>query len=131
MFQTNVFEDYETLSRRAADWLCERLQKRPAALLCLAAGSTPLRTYELLAERGTKEPSLFARCRLLKLDEWGGLAMDDPATCEHQLRPAIVDAAGRRLPDIPRSTANRKILRPSVRESPAGSIKMGQLMFVF
>jgi galactosamine-6-phosphate isomerase len=55
---------------------------------------TPLRTYELLAERGTKEPSLFASCRLLKLDEWGGLAMDDAATCEHQLCTAIITPLG-------------------------------------
>jgi galactosamine-6-phosphate isomerase len=94
MFQTNVLKDYETLSRRAADWVSERLQNRPAALLCLAAGSTPMRTYELLAERGTKEPSLFASCRLLKLDEWGGLAINDPATCEYQLRTAIVTPLG-------------------------------------
>ena len=94
MFQTKVFENHETLSRRAADWLSERLQNRRAALLCLAAGSTPLRTYELLVERGTKEPSLLASCRLLKLDEWGGLAMDDPATCENQLRTTIVTPLG-------------------------------------
>jgi galactosamine-6-phosphate isomerase len=90
MFQTKVFENHEKLSRRSADWLSERLQNRPTALLCLAAGSTPQRTYELLTERGTKEPALFASCRLLKLDEWGGLAMGDPATCEHQLRTTIV-----------------------------------------
>ena len=94
MFQTNVFEDYETLSRRAADWLSERLRKRPVALVCFASGATPLRTYEQLTARGTKEPSLFASCNLLKLDEWGGLAMNDPATCEHQLRTAIVTPLG-------------------------------------
>lgn len=94
MFQTHVVQDFETLSQHAADWLSERLRAQPAALVCLAAGSTPMRTYELLAERGMKEPSLFAQCRFLKLDEWGGLAMDDPATCEHQLRTSLITPLG-------------------------------------
>ena len=94
MFRPFVVPDYESLSRHAADWLSERLRERPAALVCLAAGSTPTRTYELLAERGVSEPVLFSRCRLLKLDEWGGLAIDDPATCEHQLRTLLVSPLG-------------------------------------
>jgi galactosamine-6-phosphate isomerase len=85
-----VFPDHEAMSRFAAEWLVTRLRERPGSLVCLAAGSTPTRTYELLAERGAREPSLFDRCRLLKLDEWGGLAMDDPATCEHQLRSVLI-----------------------------------------
>ena len=33
---------------------------------------------------------MAANCRWLKLDEWGGLAMDDPATCEHQLQSTLI-----------------------------------------
>jgi len=90
MLRPQVLPDYESLSRCALDWLSERLRARPESLVCLAAGSTPLRTYELLAERGAREPAMIERCRLLKLDEWGGLAMDDPATCERQLRAIVV-----------------------------------------
>ena len=35
--------------------------------------------------------------RLLKLDEWGGLAMDDPGSCEMQLRNQLIRPLG--LPD--------------------------------
>ncbi len=94
MNEPRVLSDYESLSRQAAAWLVEQLRERPNALVCLAAGSTPLRTYELLAEHGVAEPADFARCQLLKLDEWGGLAMDDPATCEHQLRTTLVEPLG-------------------------------------
>jgi galactosamine-6-phosphate isomerase len=86
-----VLPDYEALSKHAADLLVARLRERPSALVCLAAGSTPIRTYELLAERGVADPSVFKQCRLLKLDEWGGLPLDDPATCETQLRSTLVD----------------------------------------
>ncbi|MEX0612164.1 MAG: 6-phosphogluconolactonase [Pirellulales bacterium] len=94
MLEPLVLADYEALSQHAAHWLVARLREQPAALLCLAAGSTPLRTYELLAQRGAAEPTLFERCRLLKLDEWGGLEPDDPATCDAQLRSSLVSPLG-------------------------------------
>lgn len=98
MIQPQVLANHEAMSQHAADWLSERLRERPDSLISLAAGSTPQRLYELLAERGLEEPSLVAACRFIKLDEWGGLAMDDPATCEAQLRRVLIGplAAGGR-----------------------------------
>jgi galactosamine-6-phosphate isomerase len=78
------------LSRHAADWLCGQLSERPDSLICLAAGSTPMRTYELLAREGANKPTLFEHCRIIKLDEWGGLPAGDPATCDTQLRTILV-----------------------------------------
>lgn len=94
MLKPHILADHETVSRHAADWLIERLRRQPSALLCLAAGATPLRTYALLAKHGAKEPSLFDRCQVLKLDEWGGLPWDDPATCEHHLRETLISPLG-------------------------------------
>lgn len=90
MLEPQVFSDHEAVSQFAADWLIERLQKKPDALLCLAAGSTPMRTYELIAQEGAKDPTLFKHCRLIKLDEWGGLPPGNPATCDVQLRTTLV-----------------------------------------
>lgn len=94
MLQPLVFPDHEALSRWAADFLFERLRQEPSALICLAAGSTPARTYELLAARGAADQALFARCRLLQLDEWGGLATHDHATCSAQLRATLINPLG-------------------------------------
>jgi galactosamine-6-phosphate isomerase len=88
------FPDHEAMSRHAADWLADRVRQVSDALLCLAAGSTPTRTYQLLAERHATDLGCFRRVRVLKLDEWGGLGMDDPATCEQYLRRHLVDALG-------------------------------------
>ncbi len=88
-----VFADHETLSRHAADWVAARLRARPDALLCLASGGTPTRTYELLAG----QPQELRRARLLKLDEWGGLAMNDPATCESYFRRLLLAPLGHDL----------------------------------
>jgi galactosamine-6-phosphate isomerase len=87
----HVLADYEALSRRAADLMIECLRTTPNALLCLAAGATPTRTYALVAGHHQREPRLFEHLRLLKLDEWGGLAKDDPGSCERFLRQTIVE----------------------------------------
>jgi galactosamine-6-phosphate isomerase len=94
VIQPQILPDYANLSQHAADWLGASLRDQPSALVCLAAGSTPSRMYELLRERGAAEPTLFQRCRFIKLDEWHGLAMDDLATCEHQLRTTLVTPLG-------------------------------------
>jgi galactosamine-6-phosphate isomerase len=86
-----VFPDYEALSQHAAGVLIERLRAKPDALFCLAAGATPTRTYALLAEHYQVEPELFGRMRVLKLDEWSGLAMNDSASCERFLRDTLVE----------------------------------------
>jgi galactosamine-6-phosphate isomerase len=86
-----VSRDYETMSRAAAQHVAAAPRAKPDALLCLASGATPARTYELLAEAGRREPALFQRARLMKLDEWGGLASDDPATCEVYLREKLCE----------------------------------------
>ena len=78
------------MSRAAADWLARALKHKPDSLLCLATGGTPTRTYDLLVAKQRTQPGLFRRLRVLKLDEWGGLAMDDPATCEAHLQRHIV-----------------------------------------
>jgi galactosamine-6-phosphate isomerase len=94
MLMPMKFPDHDTMSRHAADWLVDRLRRTPDALLCLAAGATPTRMYQLLAARGVAERNLFARTRVIKLDEWGGLAMADPATCERYLRDGLIDVLG-------------------------------------
>jgi galactosamine-6-phosphate isomerase len=91
MLKPQVFADHEAVSRHAADRIVDRLREEPAALLCLACGTTPVRTYQLLAEHGAREPSLFAKCHVIKLDEWGGLPPEDPATCEAQLRSNLIE----------------------------------------
>jgi galactosamine-6-phosphate isomerase len=86
-----VLADYEALSRRAADLMIDCLRAKPNSLFCFAAGATPTRTYSLFADHYQREPRLFERMRVVKLDEWGGFAMDNPASCEQFLRQTIVE----------------------------------------
>jgi galactosamine-6-phosphate isomerase len=94
MLKPIVLADHEAVSRRAADQVLAALRENPNALVCLASGGTPSRTYELLAAEGVRRPQLFAHMRVLKLDEWGGLAENEPGTCEHHLRSTLIDPLG-------------------------------------
>lgn len=89
-----ICDDHEAMSRQAAERILQALAGKPDLLLCAAGGSTPLRAYELLAEHFTRQPDLFAAMRAVKLDEWGGIAMDDPGSCEGQLREYLVNPLG-------------------------------------
>lgn len=84
------FVDHEAMSRHAADLVIEGIRRQPGLLLCTAAGSTPTRTYEMLAAKAKTEPRLFDDLRVLKLDEWGGLEPSHPATCESYLRDYLI-----------------------------------------
>lgn len=89
-FELQRFSDHEAMSQQAAELIAAEIRLRPDLLLGLATGSSPARTYELLAARRRSEPALFDRLRIFKLDEWGGLAMDDPASCELYLQTKLV-----------------------------------------
>ena len=89
-----VADTYDAMSHAAVDFICRELRQRPNLLLCVSAGATPTRAYELLAARGASEPGLFRQLRVLQIDEWGGLAPGDPATCEADLRTKILEPLG-------------------------------------
>jgi galactosamine-6-phosphate isomerase len=94
MLQPRLFTSHEAVSQFAADWMVSFLREQPDALLCLATGSTPTRTYEVLAQRGAANPELFARARVLNLDEWGGLSPGDPGSCDRHLRSTLIEPLG-------------------------------------
>jgi galactosamine-6-phosphate isomerase len=82
------------MSRWAAAQIRTVLQAKPSALVGLATGGSPLRTYQLLAKRAAREPRLFRAIRILKLDEWGGLDLNDPASCESYLQRHVLTPWG-------------------------------------
>lgn len=93
-WEWHLFPDAEAMSEAAAVRVAAELRAKPTALVCLATGASPRRTYELLVARAKAEPRLHAQARWIKLDEWGGLAMDDPASCETFLRDTLLDPLG-------------------------------------
>jgi galactosamine-6-phosphate isomerase len=87
-------KDHEAMSREAAGWIARELGRNPRLLICMATGSSPARTYELLGARARKSPALFKQVRVLKLDEWGGLPIGDPGSSEAYLQEKVVKGWG-------------------------------------
>ena len=94
MLKPIVLDSHEAVSQYASDLMVAQVRTKPNSLFCLASGGTPTRTYELFVEKALALKSVVGQLRTIKLDEWGGLAMDDPASCEHHLRRTIIEPLG-------------------------------------
>lgn len=88
--KVEIHSSYEAVSRRANEIVVSALERHKTLLLCAATGGSPTRTYELLAKEAAARPFLFSGLTVLKLDEWGGLPMDHPATCESYLQKYLI-----------------------------------------
>jgi len=88
--EIEILDNTDVLGNKASDLICHELEIKPDLLLCAASGSSPLTAYKLLAEKYKENPKLFKKLRILKLDEWGGISMDDPQSCEMFLQENIV-----------------------------------------
>ncbi|MDX2066917.1 MAG: galactosamine-6-phosphate isomerase [Haliscomenobacter sp.] len=89
------FDSATALAATASQIILQAIQKKPNLLLCAATGNTPTATYQALVA----QKSLFSadQLRIFKLDEWGGVPMDHPGTCEsylqeHLIRPLNIPA---------------------------------------
>jgi galactosamine-6-phosphate isomerase len=82
------------VASRAAGIVCEALAQRPDAHLCLAAGGTPRPLYGELCRRAEAGEAALLQARITKLDEWCGVSMDDPASCEDDLRVHLLTPLG-------------------------------------
>jgi glucosamine-6-phosphate deaminase len=68
------------MSAAAAEIVAARIRAKPAAVLLLPTGTTPLGMYGRLAELHAEEGLSFARATFFNLDEYLGLAPDHPAS---------------------------------------------------
>lgn len=88
--EIEILNSYEEISRKASAIITRQLESKKDMLLCAATGNTPTRTYELLAGQYIHRPEDFAAMQVLKLDEWGGIPMNDAGTCESYLNTRLL-----------------------------------------
>ncbi len=91
-------DSYESISKEAATLVLTELRQKKDALLCAATGNSPERLYDLLHQEYKKQRELFSGIRILKLDEWGGVPMNNPGTCEsflqnHVIKPLKIESS--------------------------------------
>ena len=96
--------DPEEVGKRAADLYTALLQEKPACLLGLATGSTPLPLYRELVRRCNAGELDFSRVRSANLDEYKGLSGDHPQSYryfmnENLFKHISIDPANTMVPD--------------------------------
>lgn len=74
--------DYETMSQASFKMLVTNLAQGTNQLLCAATGYSPQGLYAKLGAANLSQPALFQTLKIIKLDEWGGIAETDKSSCE-------------------------------------------------
>ena len=88
------FDSYESMSLRAAELMVETVHRNPEAHLCVATGASPLGAYREVAARVHAGEASFESCSITKLDEWLGIPMSHPGSCETFIRNEILSPWG-------------------------------------
>ena len=75
------FKNYEELSGYAADFIVDSIKNKPTLVLCMASGSTPALTCDLLVQKLKEEQVDSSKFTFLGLDEWVGLPPTNTGSC--------------------------------------------------
>lgn len=86
--KVEVLVDKDALAETASNFLLGEIRKHAKLLLCAATGNTPIGTYKKLSEKLKSDQA--EKIRLLKLDEWGGISMAHPESCEQYLQESLI-----------------------------------------
>ncbi|MEA5026649.1 Glucosamine-6-phosphate deaminase 1 [bioreactor metagenome] len=72
-----VLDNYEQMSREAAELVINEVRIKNNAIICFPTGSSPLRMYEILCEECQKGNVDFSKVRVRSVDDYVGLAPDN------------------------------------------------------
>lgn len=75
-----VVENYEEISQKAFEVMYELVSNKPAAVLGLATGSSPIGLYENMIKDHKENGTSYAACQSFNLDEYVGLPQSHPQT---------------------------------------------------
>ncbi len=86
-----ITENYEEMSRVAADILIGIVKNNPKAVLGLATGSSPIGTYENLAKDYRENGTSYKQVSSVNLDEYVGLTADHDQSYAYFMRTNLFD----------------------------------------
>ena len=66
-------KDYQDMSKKAAEYLIEKIRQTPTINLGLATGSTPVGMYRLLIDDHQKNHTSYRNVKTFNLDEYVGI----------------------------------------------------------
>ena len=80
---TEIVEDYNEMSKRAADLVAQQIHTKPDSTIGFATGSTPLGVYHHLIRMHRDEGLDFSKITCFNLDEYIGLPPDHAQSYHH------------------------------------------------
>jgi len=86
-----VTENYDAMSRKAANLLSSQITLNPASVIGLATGSTPVGTYKVLIKRCQSGDLDFSQVKTINLDEYVGLAPDHDQSYRYFMQTNLFD----------------------------------------
>jgi glucosamine-6-phosphate deaminase len=92
------FDSGTTWARAISSLWRDRLHLKPDLRMCLPSGTTPVEVYGEMSRSARDGLVSFEHGTVFALDEFGGLAADDPGRTSQTLRRQLIDAV-----DLPRS----------------------------
>jgi len=78
---TKVLTNYEEMSMHTADFIIQYVLNKPNAVLCLAGGDTPRKTYEYIVDAHNSGKADFSSVTFIGLDEFVGIGREDQGSC--------------------------------------------------
>ncbi len=94
-------ENYEEMSRKAAEIIAAQIKSKPDCVLGLATGSSPVGTYKQLVSWCSKGELSFSEVRSVNLDEYVGLAPEHKQSYRYFMQDSLFDHV-----DIKRENTN-------------------------
>jgi glucosamine-6-phosphate isomerase len=92
--QIYIKKNYSDFSEAAANFTATYINENPGALLCIAAGNTPLGMLERLVALHRSKITDLCSVYYAGLDEWIGLGSDDTGSCQKVMMEAFYEPAG-------------------------------------
>lgn len=86
-----ITEDYEQMSRAAADIIATRIKEKPDCVLGLATGSTPIGLYKCLVDDYKAGEISFANVQTFNLDEYRGLSPEHDQSYRYFMQKNLFD----------------------------------------
>ena len=97
-----IADDYNAMSRSAAEELTSMIINRPTASVLVATGNTPMGVYRELAERWQRGQFDTSRLRVFQLDEYLGLDPNDRRSLYAWMLRSFVEPLGIPLENVVR-----------------------------
>lgn len=84
-----IAENYEAMSKQAADDVMELMQLRKSPLICTASGDSPAGLYKELIGRVRTEQLRVNGWHFVGLDEWAGMNGEEEGSCRWHLNKQL------------------------------------------